>query len=118
MITKVWKNEMPQISGDIAYYVLLQDGHRRYLKIGTSTRGTKRFKDRDYRRYSKITPILIFEMSETNEIYDFEDLNKVYLRNQKGLRWIQNDRFTFFNLPNELPIFTNEERDIFIEINT
>ena len=116
MITKIWKNEMPQISGNIAYYVLLQDGHRRYLKIGTSTRGTKRFKDRDYAKYSKITPLFIFEIDSLNGIYDFEDLNKVYLRNLKGLSWIQNDRFTFFLLPEELPIFTDEQRDVFITI--
>lgn len=116
MITKIWKNEMPQISGAIAYYVIVQEGRRRYLKIGTSERGTVRFKDRDYQKYSKITPLCIFEVDRVNDIYDFEDLNKVELRNAKGIRWIKNDRFTYFILPNELPIFTNEERDVFITI--
>ena len=33
-----------------------------------------------------------------------EDLNKTILRNQKGLKWHKNDRFTYFILPKFLPV--------------
>ena len=90
----------------IFYYVLLQDRttRRRYLKIGTSERGVKRFKDRDYKKYSFIKILYIAECDNKTEIYDMEDLNKTILRNQKGLKWHKNDRFTYFQLPKILPV--------------
>lgn len=90
----------------IFYYVLLQDRStkRRYLKIGTSERGVKRFKDRDYKKYSFIKVLYIAECDNKVEIYDMEDLNKSILRNQKGLKWHKNDRFTYFQLPKILPV--------------
>ena len=105
MITKVYKNEMPKVSGYINYYMVLYKGHHRWLKIGTSTRGTQRFNDKDYRKYTKIVPLYIFEVENEDEMYDFEDLGRTYLRNQKGLKFVKNDRFTFFRLPDELPTF-------------
>ena len=90
----------------IFYYVLLQDKatRRRYLKIGTSERGVKRFKDRDYKKYSFIKILYIAECDNKTEIYDMEDLNKTILRNQKGLKWHKNDRITYFILPKFLPV--------------
>lgn len=90
----------------IFYYVLLQDKttRRRYLKIGTSERGVKRFKDKDYKKYSFVKILYIAECDNKTEIYDMEDLNKSILRNQKGLKWHKNDRFTYFQLPKILPI--------------
>lgn len=111
MITKVYKNEMPKIKGCINYYVVVYKGHHRWLKIGTSTKGTQRFKNADYKKYTKIVPLYIFEVENENEMYDFEDLGRTYLRNQKGLTFVKNDRFTFFQLPKELPIFFYDSKD-------
>ena len=90
----------------IFYYALLQDRttRRRYLKIGTSERGVKRFIDRDYKKYSFIKILYIAECDNKTEIYDMEDLNKTILRNQKGLKWHKSDRFTYFILPKLLPV--------------
>lgn len=90
----------------IFYYALLQDKttRRRYLKIGTSERGVTRFKDKDYKKYSFIKILYIAECDNKTEIYDMEDLNKSILRNQKGLKWHKNDRFTYFLLPKFLPV--------------
>lgn len=90
----------------IFYYALLQDKttRRRYLKIGTSERGVTRLKDKDYKKYSFIKILYIAECDNKTEIYDMEDLNKSILRNQKGLKWHKNDRFTYFLLPKFLPV--------------
>lgn len=64
----------------------------------------KRFKDRDYKKYSFIKILYIAECDNKTEIYDMEDLNKTILRNQKGLKWHKNDRFTYFILPKFLPV--------------
>ena len=89
----------------IFYYVLLQEeGSRtRYLKLGISSRGVQRFKDADYRKYSCIKPLYMIECTDPNEIKDLEDLNRVILRNTKGLSFVDKDRFKYFLLPKELP---------------
>lgn len=97
------EKEMPTIKGNIGYYVIVYKGHKRWLKIGTSERGTNRFNDRDYRKYTKIVPLFVVEFDKANSIYDFEDIGRTVLRNTKGLVWQKNDRFRFFQMPRELP---------------
>ena len=89
----------------IFYYVLLQeaDTRRRYLKLGITSRGMARFKDKDYQKYSFIKPLYMIECDCANEVKDLEDLNRVILRNTKGLTFVDNDRFKYFVLPKQLP---------------
>ena len=97
---------MQSKNNGIFYYILLQERgtRRRYLKIGTSERGVRRFKDKDYKKYSFKRIIYIAEFDDIKNIYDMEDLNKCILRNTKGLKWHKNDRFTYFSLPEFLPV--------------
>lgn len=88
------------------YYALVQDRetHTRYLKIGTTERGTARFNDvRTYGRYSVIRPLYMAEVSTRDEMMGFESLNRGLLIFQKGLSFVENDRFKFFKLPEYLP---------------
>ena len=98
--------KMQSKNNGIFYYILLQERgtRRRYLKIGTSERGIRRFKDKDYKKYSFKRIIYIAEFDDIKNIYDMEDLNKSILRNTKGLKWHKNDRFTYFSLPEFLPV--------------
>ena len=101
--------KMQSKSNGIFYYILLQERHtkRRYLKIGTSERGIRRFSDKDYKKYSFKKLLYIAEFDNKDKIYDMEDLNKSILRNTKGLKWHKNDRFTYFQLPLTLPVAEN-----------
>ena len=87
--------KMQSKNNGIFYYILLQERgtRRRYLKIGTSERGVRRFKDRDYKKYSFKKIIYIAEFDDIKNIYDME-----------GLKWHKNDRFTYFSLPEFLPV--------------
>jgi hypothetical protein len=98
--------KMQSKDNGIFYYILLQekDTRRRYLKLGTSERGTARFNDKDYKKYSFKKILYIAEFDNKKNIYDMEDLNKSILRNTKGLKWHKNDRFTYFLLPPVLPV--------------
>lgn len=89
----------------IFYYVIIQEARTRirYLKLGISSRGIQRFKDKDYQNYSSIKPLYMVECTDPNEVKDLEDLNRVLLRNTKGLSFVDKDRFKYFSLPKELP---------------
>lgn len=105
MIIREAHGEWLNTNNNIFYYVLLQDAKTktRYLKLGISSRGTKRFNDADYRKYSIIKPLYIAECDSANATKDLEDLNRTILRNTKGLTFVDNDRFRYFLLPKALP---------------
>ena len=93
------------------YVILLQEERTRYLKVGTTTKTPlSRFNMKDYKKYSFIKPIYIAEVSSTKGgeqgALHIEDLTKGALREMKGFNHIKNDRFTYFQLPTTIPIYT------------
>lgn len=102
-----WISRRRSAQNGIFYYILLQekDTHIRYIKLGISFRGISRFKDKDYKiKYSFIKPLYMVELDDPNEVYDLEDLNRVILRNMKGLTFVEKDRFKYFQVPKNLPL--------------
>lgn len=93
------------------YVILLQEERTRYLKVGTTTKTPlSRFNMADYKKYSYIKPIYVAEVSSSKGgeqgVLHIEDLTKGALRELKGFNHIKNDRFTYFQLPNTIPIYT------------
>ncbi len=118
-IVKEWK--LPKIgsrfrrttpTNPMFYVVLLQKGRYRWLKIGTAENGIgTRFCGADYKKYSHIKILYVAELAATakdgkNVCYHVEDLTRSALREIKGLRFVRNDRFKYFQLPNEIPVYT------------
>lgn len=95
------------------YVVLLQIGYLRYLKIGTAENGIgARFGGRDYDKYSSIKILYVAELEATakdkkNVCYHVEDLTRSALREMKGFTFVRNDRFKYFQLPAEIPVYTS-----------
>ena len=95
------------------YVVLLQKGRTRYLKIGTAENGViTRFNAADYKKYSFMKILYVAELQATekdkkNVCYHVEDLTRSALREMKGFTFVKNDRFKYFRLPNEIPVFTS-----------
>jgi hypothetical protein len=95
------------------YVVLLQMGRIRFLKIGTAENGIKsRFRATDYKKYSFIKLLYVAELKATekdqkNVCYHVEDLTRSALREMKGFTFVKNDRFKYFSLPNEIPVYTS-----------
>lgn len=93
------------------YVILLQKEHTRYLKIGTTTKTPcSRFNMADYKKYNFLKPIYVAEVSSTKGgeqgVLHIEDLTKGALRELKGFNHIKQDRFTYFQLPPTIPIYT------------
>lgn len=93
------------------YVILLQKEHTRYLKIGTTTKTPcSRFNMADYKKYNFLKPIYVAEVSSTKGgeqgVLHIEDLTKGALRELKGFNHIKQDRFTYFQLPQTIPIYT------------
>lgn len=93
------------------YVILLQEEHTRYLKVGTTTKTPlSRFNMQDYKKYNFLKPIYVAEVSSTKGgeqgVLHIEDLTKGALREMKGFNHIKNDRFTYFQLPTTIPIYT------------
>jgi hypothetical protein len=93
------------------YVILLQKERTRYLKVGTTTKTPlSRFNMADYKKYNFIKPIYIAEVSSTKGgeqgVLHIEDLTKGALRELKGFNHIKQDRFTYFQLPPTIPIYT------------
>lgn len=109
---------IPIIKQPLAYLVRLYDAttHRHYWKVGTAEKGTSRFKKPDYKKYSSIKPLLFILCENKEDIYNVEDIAKVYLRNLKGTTWVKNDRFLYFHAPTHIEIGTNRENTKLIEI--
>ena len=95
------------------YVVLLQIGYLRYLKIGTAENGIgARFGGKDYDKYSSIKILYVAEPEATakdkkNVCYHVEDLTRSALREMKGFTFVRNDRFKYFQLPAEIPVYTS-----------
>ena len=95
------------------YVTLLQKGRHRYLKIGTAENGIgARFGGKDYQKYSTIKILYVAECKapekdHKNVCYHIEDLTRSALREMKGLTFVRNDRFKYFQLPTEIPIYTS-----------
>lgn len=95
------------------YVVLLQIGYLRYLKIGTAENGIgARFGGKDYEKYSHIKLLYVAELEATakdkkNVCYHVEDLTRSALREMKGFTFVRNDRFKYFQLPAEIPVYTS-----------
>lgn len=95
------------------YVVQLQTGRTRYLKIGTAENGIgTRFCGQDYKKYSTIKFLYVAELQATkkdgkNVCYHIEDLTRSALREMKGLTFVRNDRFKYFQLPTEIPLYTS-----------
>jgi hypothetical protein len=104
------------------YVTLLQKGRMRYLKIGTAENGIgARFCGKDYQQYSKIKLLYVAECQATekdqkNVCYHIEDLTRSALREMKGFTFVRNDRFKYFQLPNEIPIYTSMTTHIMIPL--
>lgn len=91
----------------IFYIVFLQthEGHR-YLKFGTTEQSLgARFAMDDYKKYAVVRILLMIELDSKNDCYQLEDLTKAYFRYEKGFTWVKNDRFNYFTLPDEIPLF-------------
>lgn len=95
------------------YVVAIQKGRERYLKIGTAENGiSPRFIQADYKKYSTIKFLYVAELKATekdgkNVCYHIEDLTRSALREMKGLTFVRNDRFKYFQLPTEIPLYTS-----------
>jgi hypothetical protein len=93
------------------YIVLLQKGRQRYLKIGTTEKGIgTRFSAKDYKEYSHIRFLWVAEVAcdkahNSDACYHVEDLTRSAIREMKGFTFVKNDRFQFFQLPKELPVY-------------
>ena len=93
------------------YIVLLQKGRQRYLKVGTTERTIgARFSAKDYKEYSNIKFLWVAEVTcdskhITDACYHIEDLTRSAIREMKGFTFVKNDRFQFFQLPTELPVY-------------
>ena len=93
------------------YVILLQKENVRYLKVGTTTKSPlSRFNMADYKKYSFRKPLYVAEVSSTKGgeqgVLQIEDLTKGALRELKGFNHIKQDRFTYFQLPESIPIYT------------
>ena len=106
------------------YVILLQKEHTRYLKVGTTVKTPlSRFNMADYKKYSFLKPIYVAEVSSTKGgeqgVLHIEDLTKGALRELKGFNHIKQDRFTYFQLPQTIPIYTKigEHYDIILHEN-
>jgi hypothetical protein len=100
-------------SNPMFYVVAIQKGRERYLKIGTAENGiSPRFIQADYKKYSTIRFLYVAELQATkkdgkNVCYHIEDLTRSALREMKGLTFVRNDRFKYFQLPKEIPLYTS-----------
>lgn len=104
------------------YVVMLQKGRTRYLKIGTAENGIgARFGQVDYKKYSTVKILYVAELKATkknkkNECYHIETLTRGALFELSGLRYVPNDRFTYFQLPKEIPVMTSVDTKIMIPL--
>lgn len=93
------------------YIVILQKGRQRYLKIGTTEKGIgARFSSEDYKKYSNIKFLWVAEVAcdkkhNSDACYHIEDLTRSAIREMKGFTFVKNDRFQYFQLPSELPVY-------------
>lgn len=118
-IIKCNPNEpIPKLKVPLAYLVRLYNAetHQHFWKVGTAERGTSRFNGADYKKYSSIKPLLLILCENKEDIYNVEDIAKVYLRNLKGTTWVKNDRFLYFHAPTHIEIGTSRENTQLIEI--
>lgn len=104
------------------YIVLLQKGRQRYLKIGTTENGIgSRFSAKDYKEYTNIKFLWVAEVAcdkpnNSDACYHIEDLTRSAIREMKGFTFVKNDRFQFFQLPKELPIYLTLNNHFMLEI--
>lgn len=104
------------------YIVLLQKGRQRYLKIGTTEKGIgTRFSAKDYKEYSHIKFLWVAELAcdkahNSDACYHVEDLTRSAIREMKGFTFVKNDRFQFFQLPKQLPIYLTLNEHFMLEI--
>ena len=104
------------------YIVLLQDGRQRYLKVGTTENGIgARFSSKDYKKYSHIKFLWVAEVAcdkpqNTDACYHVEDLTRSAIRELKGFTFVKNDRFQFFQLPSELPVYLTLNKHFMLPI--
>lgn len=128
-IVKQWNLPQPKTrfvrtdkNNPMFYVVLLQRHRERFLKIGTAENGIgTRFCQTDYKQYTHKKILYVAELqatkkNEKNVCYHIETLTRGLLFEQKGLRYVPNDRFTFFNLPNEIPIMLGTDKTITIPL--
>ena len=119
-IVKEWRLPEPaqryrrtSTANPLFYVVLLQLSRIRFLKIGTAENGIgTRFCSEDYKKYSFIKLLYVAELQATekdkkNVCYHVEDLTRSALREMKGLTFVRNDRFKYFQLPTAIPVYTS-----------
>lgn len=103
------------------YILILQAGRKRFLKVGTSENNIRyRLAKADYKKYSSMKILFVAELLSNKEdrknvCYHVEDLTRSAIREMKGFRFVKNDRFTYFQLPAQLPIFTSFFNSFLIE---
>lgn len=104
------------------YIVILQKGRQRYLKIGTAENGIgTRFSSKDYKKYSHIKFLYVAEVCcdkkhNSDACYHIEDLTRSAIREMPGFTFVRNDRFQYFQLPKELPIYLTLTNHFMLEI--
>jgi hypothetical protein len=104
------------------YVVVLQKGRQRYLKIGTTEKGIgARFSGEDYKKYSHIKFLWVAEVTcdkknVADACYHIEDLTRSAIREMSGFTFVKNDRFQYFQLPKELPIYLTLNQHFMLEI--
>ena len=104
------------------YIALLQKGRQRYLKIGTTEKGIgTRFSAKDYKEYSHIKFLWVAELAcdkahNSDACYHVEDLTRSAIREMKGFTFVKNDRFQFFQLPKQLPVYLTLNEHFMLEI--
>lgn len=104
------------------YIVLLQKGRQRYLKVGTTEKGIgTRFSAKDYKEYSHIKFLWVAELTcdkahNSDACYHVEDLTRSAIREMKGFTFVKNDRFQFFQLPKQLPVYLTLNEHFMLEI--
>ena len=62
-----------------------------------------------------VAELLSNKEDRKNVCYHVEDLTRSAIREMKGFRFVKNDRFTYFQLPAQLPIFTSFFNSFLIE---
>lgn len=109
------RHDFPQTDkrNPMFYIVMIQKGRQRFIKVGTAENGIKyRFIQKDYKAYSTIRFLYVAELKATERegksiCYHIEDLTRSALREMQGLTFVKNDRFKFFQIPNEIPLYTS-----------
>ncbi|MGN1034626.1 MAG: GIY-YIG nuclease family protein [Oscillospiraceae bacterium] len=110
-LTQLDKMRKKRKENSLFYVAILQKHYNRYLKIGTTERTIKeRFSQKDYQEYTNIKILYVVELNSKISCYHVEDLTRSAIRELKGMTFVKNDRFKYFQLPEQIPILINLDK--------